>query len=301
MDKVVKLKPTIKSAIWGGSFFQKDKKIDAPIISELWELSVRGLDSSIIVSGKDEGKRLDEIISNNDVGPVSERFPYFPLLIKLIDAKENLSVQVHPSDEYALKKYNSFGKTEMWHIISADKGSGIYVGFNKDYSKQEIEQKLNDSTILDALNFFEVKPEDTFVINSGTIHAIGKGVRLIEIQQNSDLTFRLYDYLRKDKDGNYRPLHIKEALDVIDYKKFKKSENSGDLLANSKYFHVVRKTFDGELTIKANHSSFVSFTFLDGEGKVDDINYQKYDTFFLSFNKECHVKGKGTLIISEVR
>ena len=300
MEKVIKLKPVAKSQIWVGTFFRKYKKIDSEIISELWELSVRGLDSSIVDSGIDKGKRLDEVISKEDIGPVADQMPYFPLLIKLIDAKENLSVQVHPSDEYALKELNSFGKTEMWHIISADKGCGLYVGFNKDYSKQEIEEKLNNNTILDALNFFEVKSGDTFVIKAGTIHAIGKGVRLIEIQQNSDITYRLYDYLRKDKDGNYRQLHIKEALNVIDYKKYQKVENNGDLLAKNKYFTVERKVFDGELILKANRNSFVSFTFLDGEGKVDDIDYKIYDTFFLPFGKECKIKGKGTIIISEV-
>lgn len=300
MDEVVKLKPCIKSYIWGGNFFQKFGKSDLDVVSELWELSTRGKDSSIIASGKDEGKLLCDVLTNEDVGPVHERFPFFPLLIKLIDAKENLSVQVHPSDDYALSKLNSFGKTEMWHIISADKGAGLYVGLNKDYSREEIEKKLKDNTILDALNFFEVKPGDTFVINAGTIHAIGKGVRLIEIQQNSNLTYRLYDYLRKDKDGNYRQLHIKEALEVIDYKKYKKEQNTGFLLANNKYFHVERKEIDGQLDISANKDSFVSFTFIDGQGMVDDISYKTFDTFFLPYGKTCHIKGKGTVIISSL-
>ena len=186
MDKLIKLKPAIKPYIWGGCYFGRCKNINQDIVAECWELSVRGLDSSTVDSGKDKGKRLDEVISKKDIGPVADQVPYFPLLIKLIDAKDNLSVQVHPSDEYALEKYQSFGKTEMWHIISADEGCGLYVGFNKDYSKEEVEQKLNNNTILDALNFFEVKPGDTFFIKAGTIHAIGKGVRLIEIQQNSN-------------------------------------------------------------------------------------------------------------------
>ena len=300
MDKVVKLKPAIKSAIWGGNYFQQYGKGNLDIISELWELSVRDDDSSIIASGIDSGKRLSDVIKEEDVGPVSKRFPFFPLLIKLIDAKENLSVQVHPSDDYALKNLNSFGKTEMWHIISADKGSGLYVGLNKDYTKEEIQNKLRDNSILDALNFFEVKPGDTFLINAGTIHAIGKGVRLIEIQQNSDITYRLYDYLRKDKNGNYRQLHIDEALKVIDYKKFKKEENNGLLLANNKYFKVKRVEFDGELMVSANEESFVSFTFIDGSGMVDDIAYKTFDTFFLPHGKKCLIKGKGTVIISSL-
>ena len=297
---VVKLKPVVKSYIWGGSYFQQFKNIDLDVVSELWELSVRGLDSSIIDSGKNKGKRLDEILSKEDIGPVADQMPFFPLLIKLIDAKENLSVQVHPSDEYAIKKLNSFGKTEMWHIIDADEGCGLYVGFKKDYSRKEVEESLNNGTILNLLNFFKVKPGDTFFIEAGTIHAIGKGVRLIEIQQNSDITYRLYDYLRKDKNGNYRELHIKQALDVINYKKYEKPQVNQELLAKSKYFTVKRVELNRELELVANKNSFITFTFLDGEGEVDDILYKKFDTFFLPYGHSCRIKGKGTLIISEV-
>ena len=300
MNKVVKLNPCVKSYIWGGQFFQRFGKGDFDVISELWELSVRGENSSLIASGEDKGKRLDEVITNDDIGPVSKRFPYFPLLIKLIDAKDNLSVQVHPSDEYALKNENSFGKSEMWHIISADEGAGLYVGFNKDYKKEEIEKHLNDGTILNTLNFFKVKPGETYLINPGTIHAIGKGVRLIEIQQNSDLTYRLYDYLRKDKDGNYRPLHIQKALEVINYRKYKISQPKGSLLADNRYFKVEKISFEVELSLKANKDSFISFTFLEGEGMVDDISYQQFDTFFLPYGKSCTITGKGTLVVSSV-
>ena len=300
MDSVIKIKPVVKSYIWGGQYFQKFKNINSDVISELWELSVRDDFSSVIDSGINKGKSLKEVLTKEDIGPNSDRFIYFPLLIKLIDAKDNLSVQVHPSDEYALKNENSFGKSEMWHIINADEDAGIYVGFNKDYEKEEIERRLNDGTILETLNFFKVKPGDTFVINPGTIHAIGKGVRLIEIQQNSNITYRLYDYLRKDKDGNYRELHIKQALEVINYKKYVSNNSSSSLLADNQYFHVERKEINGELTIKADEGSFVSFTFIDGEGIVDDLNYKIYDTFFLPNGKSCTVKGKGTVIISRV-
>ena len=300
MEKVVKLKPSIKSYIWGGNYFKQFDKGEVEPLSELWELSIRGEDSCYIASGKDEGKRLDQIITNEDVGPISKQVPYFPLLIKLIDAKDNLSVQVHPSDDYALKKYQSFGKNEMWHIIASDPGCGLYVGFNKDYSKKEIKEKLENGDILSTLNFFEVKPGDTFMIKAGTIHAIGKGVRLIEIQQNSDLTFRLYDYLRKDKNGNYRPLHIQEGLEVINYHKYELENNKSSVLADNKYFHVERKEFDRELELSANKNSFISFTFLSGEGFVDVIPYRIYDSFFLPYGKKCKIKGKGIVIISSL-
>ena len=144
--ELVKLKPAVKDYIWGGNYFQKfGKGLGLARVSECWELSTRDKDSSIIVSGKDAGKLLSDVITNEDIGPVMERFPYFPLLIKLIDAKENLSVQVHPSDEYALKYENSFGKSEMWHIISADEGSGLYVGLNNDYQREDIEIVKNSS------------------------------------------------------------------------------------------------------------------------------------------------------------
>ena len=300
MKSVVKLKPIVKSYIWGGNFFQKYKDLKEEVVSELWELSLRDNFSSIVVSGEDFGKQLNEVINKEDVGPCQNRFPYFPLLIKLIDAKENLSVQVHPSDEYALKNEHSFGKTEMWYVISADEGSGLYVGFNKDYSKEEVEYALKNNSILDYLNFFKVKPGETYLINSGTIHAIGKGVRLIEIQQNSDLTYRLYDYLRKDKDGNYRELHIDKALKVIDYKKYEPQVVEGSILADTKYFKVQRMVVDGELTLSADKDSFISFTFISGNGFVDDIPYQTFDTFFLPYGKQCHIKGKGVLIVSSL-
>lgn len=300
--ELVKLKPSVKDYIWGGTYFKGfNKGTSFDRVSECWELSVRDNDSSIIASGKDEGKRLVDVLTKEDIGPVMDRFPYFPLLIKLIDAKENLSVQVHPSDDYALKYEQSFGKSEMWHIISADEGSGLYVGLNRDYTKEEIERTLKEGSILNCLNFFKVKPGDTFVINPGTIHAIGAGVRLIEIQQNSNLTYRLYDYNRVDKDGHPRELHIKKALDVIDYKQYKVVKSDNELLADNKYFTVKEVNFDKELEVNANERAFISFTFLEGEGLVSDIPYSKYDTFFLPYGKKCLIKGKGKVVISTVR
>ena len=298
MKSVVKLSPAVKSYIWGGSYFQKyNKGNNEEIISELWELSTRD-DSSIIVSGEDKGKLLKDVISKEDLGPKGNAFPYFPLLIKLIDAKDNLSIQVHPSDEYALKHENSFGKTEMWIVLSCDEGAGLYVGLKKDCSKELIKEKLENGTLLDLLNFFPVKEGDVFLINSGTIHAIGKGVRIMEIQQNSDLTYRLYDYNRLDKNGNPRELHIQKALNVIDTHKYEKEIHKGELLEDTKYFKVAKKEINGELILKADKGSFMSFTFINGKGKVNDIDYNIYDTFFLPFGKECKIKGDGIIIIS---
>ena len=297
MEKVVKLSPKIKSYIWGGTYFQQFGKGAEDIISELWELSVRGKDSSRIFNTQ---TLLCDVIKTEDLGPKAAKFPYFPLLIKLIDAKDNLSVQVHPSDDYALKNENSFGKSEMWYIIDADEDAGLYVGLNDDYTREQIEKKLNDNSILDALNFFKVKKGEVYLINPGTIHAIGKGVRILEIQQNSDLTYRLYDYLRKDKDGNYRELHISKALEVIDYHKYQPTKPEDDYLAKNQYFTVKKMRVKGELKLSANNGSFISFTFIDGVGKVNDIPYIAFDTFFLPYQKSCKIKGEGTLIISSL-
>ena len=296
---VIKLSPSVKQYLWGGTYFKPFVKGKYEKLSELWVLSTRGEDSAIIASGINEGKRLGEVITSEDVGPVGKKYKYFPLLIKLIDAKDDLSVQVHPSDEYAMERENSLGKSEMWHIISADKGSGLYIGFKKKTKREIVQKHLENSAILEDLNFFEVKPGDTFIINPGTIHAIGKGVRLIEIQQNSDLTYRLYDYQRKDADGNYRELHIDKALDVIDYHKYKPNKNKGDVLEDGRYFKVTRKEINKKLTISANTDSFVTFTFLSGKGKVDDIEYGQYDTFFLPYGKSCVIEGDGVAIISK--
>ena len=297
MESVVKLIPITKSYIWGGTYFKNYRNCQEDTISESWELSVRKDNNNLVVG---LSSTIDQLIKKEDLGPNCKRFPYFPLLIKLIDARDNLSIQVHPSDEYALKHENSFGKSEMWHIIDAEPNSGLYVGLKRDYSQYEIERKLKDNTIEECLNFFKVKPGDTFLINPGTIHAIGKGVRLIEIQQNSDLTYRLFDYLRKDKNGNYRELHIDKALKVIDYHKYSGQQIKGDVLADNQYFKVVRKEVKGQLVLSANEGSFLSFTFIKGNGKVDDIDYREFDTFFLPNGRSCVIKGGGVVVISSV-
>lgn len=300
MDKVVKLSPVVRSYIWGGQYFQKFGKSDLDVVSELWELSVRENEKSLIVSGEQQGKALKDVVSEKDIGERGKEFPYFPLLIKLIDAKENLSVQVHPSDDYALKNENSFGKCEMWYIIDAEEGAGLYVGLKKDYTRHELAEKLNNGTLLDAMNFFEVKPGDYFVITPGTMHAIGKGVRLLEIQQNSDLTYRLYDYNRVDKNGNPRELHIEKGLKVIDLHKFEPVKSEAGYIAKNKYFTVKEQRVETELEIVADKTSFKSFTFIEGEGMVDDIPFKKFDTFFLPSGKKCRIKGKATFVVSSI-
>lgn len=295
---IYKLIPALKDYIWGGTNLKKYRKTDLDIISESWELSFHqdGL-SKVEIDNK--LVNLSDVVKKEDLGEKASNFPFFPVLIKLIDAKENLSVQVHPSDEYALKNENSFGKTEMWYVISALEGAGLYVGFKENENKENVEKYLHDGTILDHLNFFKVKPGDCYFIPSGTIHAIGKGVTLIEIQQNSNLTYRLYDYNRVDKNGLKRPLHIEKALNVIDYNKYQKEEKRDNLLGKCKYFtsYKLDASIDKKIYYK---DSFTSITFLSGEGKINNLDYKKFDSFFISAGEECLLKGNGTYILTRV-
>ena len=175
--EVVKLRPYIKEIVWGGNTLRKyGKEFSGKNIAECWELSLNEEGSSIIDSGEHKGKPLSIVLTKEDLGDKCSKFPFFPTLIKLIDADRELSVQVHPSDEYALKNYKSYGKTEMWYILEAKKGSGIYLGFNKDTSKEEVEQRVKDNTLVEILNFIEVKPGESYFVRSGTVHAIGGGV-----------------------------------------------------------------------------------------------------------------------------
>lgn len=295
--EICKLKPSIATQIWGGTYFKAfNKGVDLDRVSECWELSLRPNMESIIASGDDEGKKITEVITNEDIGSIQKRFPYFPVLIKLIDAKENLSVQVHPSDDYALKYENSFGKSEMWHIVSHEDNACIYVGFNKDYSLDEVKEALHNGTILNLLNKYIVHNGDTFIINPGTIHAIGAGVRLIEIQQNSDLTYRLYDYNRVDNNGHPRELHIEKALKVIDLKQYHKQSFTSNLLARNKYFTVELRSLKKDDFISANKNSFSYINFINATGFINDLKIDRFESVFIPCNKEAILKGNGTYI-----
>ena len=187
----------------------------------------------------------------------------------------------------------------MWYVISASEGAGLYVGFKEKENKENVEKYLRDGTILEHLNFFKVKPGDCYFIPSGTIHAIGKGVTLIEIQQNSNLTYRLYDYNRTDKNGLKWPLHIEKALNVIDYNEYNKEQESSNLLGKCKYFSSYKcdASIDKKIYCK---DSFVSITFLSGEGKINGFDYKKFDSFFISANQECLLEGNGIYILTKV-
>jgi len=222
----LKFRPILKERLWGGNKLKDvlGKPSESNITGESWELSgVKG-DISIVSNGPFSGTSLQEIIDKwggELLGKgVVERFgKEFPILIKFIDAKQDLSIQLHPNDALAKERHDSFGKTEMWYVMDADKGANLIVGFNKDVTREEYAASLEKDTLLDLLNYEPVKEGDTFFINTGKIHAIGAGVLLAEIQQTSDVTYRVFDFNRRDKNGNLRELHTEMALDAMDYEK----------------------------------------------------------------------------------
>ncbi len=222
----LKFTPILKERLWGGTKLKDvlEKPIESDITGESWELSGVEGDISEVSEGELKGTSLKTLITNNAESllgkSVVERFGSdFPILIKFIDAKQDLSIQLHPNDKLAKERHNSFGKTEMWYVMDADPGAKLIVGFNKDVDKKEYVESLENDALLDLLNYEEVSEGDTFFINTGKIHAIGAGVLLAEIQQTSDITYRVFDFNRRDKDGNLRELHTQLAIDAIDYSK----------------------------------------------------------------------------------
>ncbi|MCC8153481.1 MAG: class I mannose-6-phosphate isomerase [Tannerellaceae bacterium] len=216
--------PILKKIIWGGSDICPFKGI-TPVqegIGESWELSHVEDNYSVVANGDLKGKSLDELIKTYGTQlmgkSVTERFgTTFPLLIKFIDARDNLSIQVHPDDKLAKKRHNSFGKTEMWYVVKAAEGATLYSGFSQQIDANEYVERVENNTIMEVLQKYDVKPGDVFFLPAGRVHAIGSGCFIAEIQQTSNITYRIYDYNRKDANGNGRELHTELAKDAIDY------------------------------------------------------------------------------------
>lgn len=246
----LKFKPILKDRLWGGTKLGDifKKPISGDIVGESWEISTVQGDISIVANGNLINTSLQELIDRYPEAllgkQVVERFgTEFPILIKFIDAKQDLSIQLHPNDQLAKKRHNSFGKTEMWYIMDADKDAELIIGFNKTVTKEEYQQSLDANALLDLLHYEKVQEGDTFFINTGKIHAIGAGVVLAEIQQTSDITYRVFDFNRKDKAGNLRELHTDMALDAMDFEKkddfkvtYNKKLNSVNTMVDSPYF-----------------------------------------------------------------
>lgn len=279
VEPMVKLKPVFKDYLWGGTKLRDiyGKKCDYDVIAESWELSAHPDGSSIVASGRHEGMQFDkylDTVGKEVLGWKCNPLQHFPLLVKFIDAKGDLSVQVHPDDDYALEKENQYGKNEMWYVMDVEPGAGLYVGFNRHVTKEEVMDWIVNGTIMEVLNFFPTKPGDVFFIPAGTVHAIGAGNLICEIQQSSNCTYRLYDYNRKDKYGNPRQLHLEKALDVLNCQKYdpmeflEKSESAGRTLSRCKYFEAVIYEIDGEKKIPLYGDRFSSVICISGSGTL---------------------------------
>lgn len=321
---LIKLEPTFKDYIWGGDKLRRiyRKNCDYDRIAESWELSAHGAGSSVVASGRFKGRTFSDYLSmidNEGIGWKSEGNSCFPILIKLIDAKENLSIQVHPDDEYALKNEQELGKNEMWYIMECEENAYLYCGFSCDTTKEEILRRIENDTILDILNKVHVHKGDVVFVPAGTVHAIGKGIIICEIQQNSNSTYRLYDYGRKDKFGNTRELHIQKALDVISMKKYdistlemlehsKLIEYEGyvvESIAECKYFQCLRYIIDEKAKILIDDASFKSFMIMEGDGIITDGNntfdFQKGDSFFMPAGmKKVEIIGKSVILVTHI-
>lgn len=281
--KILKLTPPVKDYIWGGTRLSKEYGILSfeDRQAEAWMLSCHEAGQCVIENGDFKGRTLADVLDNegkNYLGTNCERFSAFPILIKLIDALDNLSVQVHPDDEYAMKVEGEFGKTEAWYIVDCDDDAEIIYGFKKDIDKETFRKSIEENTLLEYVNRVKVKKGDIFFIEAGTLHAICKGILLAEVQQNSNTTYRVYDYGRL-QNGKPRELHVEKALDVTSTKaidasgkpqgeKEKKDGYYETLLTSCDLFTVKRLDVEEKAKITAGKESFVSLVALEGNGVV---------------------------------
>ena len=274
---ILKLKPACKDYLWGGHRLVDEYNVEyeGDILAEAWELSCHPDGPSMIMNGPYKGKSLRDYLEAEGMevlGTHCRRFREFPILTKFIDAKDNLSIQVHPSNGFALQNEGQYGKTEMWYVLDAEEGAFLYYGFKREITREEFAKRIEENTLLEVLNAVPVKKGDVLFIESGTLHAIGKGILIAEIQQNSNVTYRVYDYGRVGKDGKKRDLHIEKALAVTSRVPIIKSGSEYPHVADCDYFTVDKLNLDGRLTYRMQGTvtgeSFLSILILDGEGKI---------------------------------
>jgi len=279
----LKFKPILKERIWGGDKLAKvlNKETVSNSIGESWEISDVEGDTSVVINGSLAGKSLkelqnllkDDLLGEKNYKTFQEKFP---LLIKFIDAKQDLSIQLHPNDEIAAKRHNSFGKTEMWYVMQAEKHGKLIVDFNQKMDKDKYLHHFNNKTLPEVLNFEKVKEGDAYFIEVGRVHAIGAGVMLAEIQQTSDITYRVYDWDRVDAYGNSRELHNDLALDSIDFDmpenykvKYHKKDNVSNRMVTCSYFTTNYIEVTKNLSKINDHDSFVIYICVDGKASIE--------------------------------
>lgn len=310
----LQFQPILKDRIWGGTKLKThlNKPIISDITGESWEISSVENDVSIIANGFFEGKSLNELINEFPESVLGTKVykqfgKKFPLLFKYLDASEDLSIQVHPNDQLAKIRHNSFGKTEMWYVMQADVDARLIVGFKEKSSPEEYLKSLNNKTIIDILDVKKVKKGDVFFIETGTVHAIGSGTVIAEIQQTSDITYRIYDFDREDAHGNIRELHVDLALDAINYnvvdakKNYFKFKNEANLMVDCPYFTTNFIPLDGERICNKSKQSFSVYMCVEGVFeliyKEDVYKYKTGDTLLIPAEMtDFVVKGKATVL-----
>ena len=306
-DEIVRMEPAFKDNLWGGTRLRDvyGKKCDYDIVAESWELSTHKAGQSIVATGKNKGLMLGEYINRFGRGILGWKCdPYerFPLLIKFIDSRESLSIQVHPGDDYALQKEDEYGKNELWYVGDCEPESYLYCGFSRDTDEAEVRRRIEDGTLTEILNKIPVKKGDSYFIENGTVHAIGPGVLICEIQQSSNVTYRLYDYQRRDKYGELRELHIDKAMEVTN---FHEKDMEAAKTMECKYFSIEKSVFDGEVSFNLDDSSFRAFVVLEGSGQVscgeESLAYRPADCFFVPAGKKTVAfHGCGTILKVQV-
>ena len=312
---ILKLKPGFKDYIWGGHRLVEEygKEFDGKILAESWELSCYPDTPSTIANGVHAGKTLRQYIEEQGKGVLGKncgRFEDFPILIKFIDAREDLSIQVHPDNEYALKNEGQYGKTEMWYVMDAGKDAFLYFGFQKEISREEFARRIEEDTLTEVLKAVPVKRGDMLFIEAGTIHAIGKDILLAEIQQNSNVTYRVYDYGRVGADGKKRELHIEKALDATKREPADRERDFYPHVADCDYFTVDKLELDGdkmkEMRGRVSEASFMSILILDGHGTISNqgekLEFRKGDSLFLPAGSDDYqIEGVCDGLITTIR
>lgn len=305
---IFKLKPACKSAIWGGQRLKKEyhKEYDGDTLAETWELSCHPDGPSVIENGLFAGRTLREYLRAAGwevLGSNCQVFQEFPILIKFIDAKDDLSIQVHPNNTDSLKDEGQYGKTELWYVMDAEPGAYLYYGFNREVSREEFKRRVEDHTLPEVLNAVPVHKGDVFYIPAGTIHAICKNILVAEIQQSSNVTYRVYDYGRTGADGKPRQLHVEQALEVTRREPPRKNFNFGGHLARSAYFTVDLYKNGGQFN--CDDESFASVLVLDGEGRAicggESMDCRRGDSLFLPADSGiCTLEGDFTILVTRV-
>jgi mannose-6-phosphate isomerase len=294
----LQFEPILKERIWGGKKLKTylNKNISSNFTGESWEISTVENDISVVSEGHYKGKTLIDLINEFPEAILGTKVyanfgKQFPLLFKFLDAREDLSIQVHPNDILAKKRHNSFGKTEMWYVMQADEEANLIVGFKEKSSTEEYLKSIKDNSILSILDSKKVVKGDVFFLETGTVHAIGAGTVIAEIQQTSDITYRLYDFDRVDANGNKRELHLDLALDAINYnvvnakKEFLKNENTSNQMVHCDYFTTNFIPLNGNIIMKKNKQSFNVYMCVDGSFNLNYNNkiyqYQIGDTILI--------------------